>query len=246
MTEKLKKYWKFISEDIWDVELTSLTLQKRWGVKSLRVLHLVFKGFKEDKCPLHASALTFNSLMAVMPVLALSLALARVFGGADLAERQVRKVVYEITSRLEVTANVDETGESFPKPPVALAPPAEDGVWTTAEIADELNKAVDAGFSQMEQINFAALGSVGLAFLLWMVIVVLGKVEDSFNTVWGVARGRPYHRKIIDYLFMVIILPLLITMAASFSIAELAAKFLHGSLATDIDAVTKTGMWRNL
>jgi len=239
MRDRLAKLWKFVSEDIWDVELTSLTRMKRFGIKSLRVAHLVFRGFKQDECPLHASALTFNTLMAIVPILALSLSLARVFGGDDLAQRQMRKVVGEITGRLEVSATTNALPESAVKD-------AEDVGWTSDQIATELNNAVDAGFRQVEQINFAALGSVGLVLLLWMVVAVLGKVEGSFNTVWGVTKGRPLYRKITDYLFMVIVLPFLITMAASFSIAEFVSTFLHGSLASWLTQFIGTTIWKNI
>lgn len=240
MKDRFHKFWKFVSEDIWDVELTSLSRMKRLWIKSLRVSHLVFKGFKEDKCPLHASALTFNTLMAIVPILALSLALARVFGGDDLAERQLKKVVGELTGRLELheSAGVVTDGKAVVH--------EENGVWSSAEITEKLNNAVDAGFRQVEMINFAALGGAGLVLLLWMVVVVLGKVEESFNTVWGVKRGRPIYRKITDYLFMVIILPFLITMAASFSIAELVSTFLHGSLASGFTQFIGTTIWKNL
>ncbi len=243
MKDRLKIFWKFVREDIWDIELTSLTKLKRLGVKSLRVVHLVFKGFKDDECPLHASALTFNSLMAIVPILALSLSLARVFGGAELAETQLKQVVGEITSRLEVRGNTNNMAAVKAE---GVDVVVDDGVWTPSEIASELNKAVDLGFRQVEKVNFTALGSAGLILLLWMVIVVLSKVEGSFNTVWGVTQGRPFFRKITDYLFMVIVMPFLISMLASFFLAELAVRFTSIPLASEMAGLISTKIWKNL
>lgn len=249
MNKRVDQTWKFVSEDIWDIELTSLTKLKRWGVQSLRVVNLVVRGFREDECPLHASALTFNTLMAIVPILALSLSLARVFGGAELAETQLREVVGELTQRLEISAPGSVNSEAPVDGDVAAVKKVlnkDDGVWTPDEIALELNNALDAGFRQVKQINFAALGSLGLVLLLWMVIAVLGRVESSFNTVWGVAQGRPMFRKITDYLFMVIILPFLITMAASFSIAEMAAHFLQDPWASYVRSFIDSGLFKGL
>ena len=49
MKDLLVRLWKYVSEDIWDVELTSLSGMKRLGIKSLRVVHLVFRGFKQGR-----------------------------------------------------------------------------------------------------------------------------------------------------------------------------------------------------
>lgn len=248
MKNRMLKIWKFINEDVWDIELTSLNDLHRWGVQSLRVVYLVIKGFKEDQCFLHASSLTFNTLMAIVPILALSLSLARVFGGAELAETQLRGMVSELTQRVEsggavtneLTVTVSMQGQAAERTTTV-----EDGVWTPSAIAEELNNALDAGFRQVEKINFAALGGMGLILLLWMVVAVLGNVEDSFNTVWGVVKGRPIIRKITDYLFMVIVLPFLITMAASFSIAELAARFLQDPWASYVETLVGSGLFKN-
>ena len=97
---RLRRGWRFLTEDIWDVELSSLSFIHRAGVKAVRVTQLVFRGFKEDQCPLHASALTFSTLMSIVPVLAVSLALARGFGAGDKAEEWFKGKVSEFTSEL--------------------------------------------------------------------------------------------------------------------------------------------------
>lgn len=70
----------FIQQDLWDLEPTSLTKMRAIGLKFLRVCMLVIKGFKEDKCPLHAAALTFTSVMALVPFLVILFAIAKGVG----------------------------------------------------------------------------------------------------------------------------------------------------------------------
>ena len=95
--DNLKWIWKFASEDVWDVEVTSLSALRAMGVRSVRVVTLVFKGFKEDECSMHAASLTFSSLMAIVPVLALCLSMARGFGGADTAKNWIQDSVQNWT-----------------------------------------------------------------------------------------------------------------------------------------------------
>ena len=159
MTKRLREKWrfvrKFMSSDVWDIELSSLTALRRLGVKSARVLHLVFKGFKEDNCPLHASALTFNTLMAIVPILALSLALARVFGGAALAEDRLRGVVSDFTSQFGTQEVRPADPDSIQvKPDTQLNGSAKD-VMAPEELAEKLNQMLDQGFKQVNDINFS-------------------------------------------------------------------------------------------
>jgi membrane protein len=87
--------WRFVSEGIWDVELSSLSRMRRLGVNTIRIIHLVYRGFIENECPLHASALTYSSLMAIVPILALALALLR---GLDAADRLEMKILESVTA----------------------------------------------------------------------------------------------------------------------------------------------------
>jgi len=78
-----------MSEGIWEIELHSLSLLKRLGIKFVRIVFLVFKGFQDNECPLHAASLTYSSLMAIVPILALGLALLRGLGAGDWAEQHI-------------------------------------------------------------------------------------------------------------------------------------------------------------
>ncbi len=239
-----KSVWQFMKEGVWDAEITTMPVLPRLGIKIVRVIHLVIKGFREDECPLHSSALTFNTLLAIVPILALSLALARVFGGAELAQERIQGMVSEFTARFEVTVPMEE-GVNEPVSVESAEVDISDSVWGPKKLAEELHGIVNAGFRQVEQINFAELGGVGLILLIWMVVAVLGRVEASFNRVWGVTCGRPLLRKFTDYLFMVIILPFLITMASALPVVDLVSSF-NASTAEGIKSVLGSRFLNNV
>lgn len=83
-----KKAAKFATQDVWDVELSAARGAHRALVRSVRVVALVARGFRHDECVLRASSLTFMTLLAIVPVLALSLSLAKgVMDGEELRQR---------------------------------------------------------------------------------------------------------------------------------------------------------------
>ncbi|MDP2989638.1 MAG: YhjD/YihY/BrkB family envelope integrity protein, partial [Kiritimatiellota bacterium] len=84
-----QRAWHFMSEGIWEIEMHSLSRLKRLGINFVRVVFLVLKGFRDNECPLHAASLTYSSLMAIVPILALALALLRGLGAGDWAEQRI-------------------------------------------------------------------------------------------------------------------------------------------------------------
>lgn len=78
------RYWKmavrFIKADIWRIRTSSLTPPKSWLVRHLRVILLACRGFYADRCSLRASALTFFTLLSMVPVAAMVFGVAKGFG----------------------------------------------------------------------------------------------------------------------------------------------------------------------
>ena len=67
--------------------------------------------------------------------------------------------------------------------------------------------------SYVENVNAAALGSAGGAFLLITVISTMGTIEQALNTIFDVPESRSYFRKFSDYLSVLFTVPLLIVAA---------------------------------
>ncbi len=77
---KIGQFKTFIQKELWDLEPSSLPKIRAAGLKFLRVCILVGKGFKEDKCSIHASSLTFTTVMSMVPLLVILFAIAKGFG----------------------------------------------------------------------------------------------------------------------------------------------------------------------
>ena len=243
-----RRIWRFITEDVWDIELSSLSAIRRAGVKTMRVILLVVKGFREDQCPLRASALTFSTLMSLVPVLAVSLALARGFGAGDRVVDQMKSALGKWTESFEgVTVEADPLVEPDAAAGTIAGDEAVEGGEPQAKLTKEqIDDLVAMILDSVSNVNFTALGGVGLATLLLTVVLVLGGVESSFNKVWGVTAGRPLYRKFFDYLGVLIVLPILGVAASSLPVAQVASKYVDESTANVIKSVLGAGGLQNL
>jgi membrane protein len=75
----LNKIYNFINKEIWHVKLANLPKWKAFGIRFLRILLLTLRGFTKSQIQQGASALTYYSLLAIVPVLALLIGVARAF-----------------------------------------------------------------------------------------------------------------------------------------------------------------------
>jgi membrane protein len=87
----ISKIIQFVTADIWRIRARNLPMARSLLVKSLRIIILSLQGFVEDKGHLRASALTFYSLLSVVPVLAMLFGLAKGFGFEKALEAQLLK-----------------------------------------------------------------------------------------------------------------------------------------------------------
>jgi membrane protein len=71
---------KRINDLIWHTPLSEISKWKTFVYKQMRIILLAARGFSNDKVNLRASALTFYSLLTVIPVAAIAFAIAKGFG----------------------------------------------------------------------------------------------------------------------------------------------------------------------
>ena len=83
---------RFLQNDLWTTELEPRTWAAR-GLSSLQFIAMVSEGFVRDRLLLRASALTYFTVLSMIPLLAVALAIVGAVGvRADLAEPVVRQL----------------------------------------------------------------------------------------------------------------------------------------------------------
>ena len=85
----IPKIINFLKTDIWRIRLKNLSRTKSFLIKQLRTIILSLRGFGEDKCILRASALTFYSLLSIIPMAAMAFGIAKGFGFEKILEQQL-------------------------------------------------------------------------------------------------------------------------------------------------------------
>ncbi len=106
----IKEIVKYIQQDIWRFRTKTLGGLRGLLLRTLRILTLSFREFSTDQCSLRASALTFFSLLSIVPVLAMSFGLAKGFGLEKLLRE---KLVESLAGQRDVLAQAITFAENL-------------------------------------------------------------------------------------------------------------------------------------
>lgn len=79
----------FLKRDIWRIYSASLPARQSFLLRQLRIIMLAFRGFDEDKCGLRASALTFYTLLSIVPAVAMAFGVAKGFALEKMLEKEL-------------------------------------------------------------------------------------------------------------------------------------------------------------
>ena len=185
------KFYEYTVSGVWS------DTRRSWWVNVLKTISLSLRSFFNSDLQMRASALTYQTVLAIVPALALIFAIGRGFGFQNLLQTQ-------LFNFLPAQRRALETAFTF----------------------------VDSYLKQSSEGIFVG---IGILFLLWTLISLISTVEDSFNKIWGVARGRSLWRKITDYTAIFLILPVLMICASGINVFMSTAlqNFIHIKFLTE-------------
>ncbi len=89
LLELKAKTINFVNTDIWRIRKKDFPRIKYFFIKQLRIFLLATRRFGQDQCPLRASALTFYSILSIVPVVAMAFGIAKGFGFQEILERRL-------------------------------------------------------------------------------------------------------------------------------------------------------------
>ncbi|HAL45962.1 MAG: ribonuclease BN [Planctomycetes bacterium GWF2_42_9] len=88
----ISKWMKFLKIDLWRMRERDLPPKKSIIIRFVRIIVLAFRGFNENNCLFRASALTFYTLLSIVPIIALMFAIAKGFGLQEHLVSQLNKI----------------------------------------------------------------------------------------------------------------------------------------------------------
>ena len=100
---------KRINDTIWHTPLNEISKGKTFLIKQMRIMVLAARGFSNDNVQLRASALTFYSLLSIIPIIAIAFAIAK---GFNLDKTLENLIVDEFQSQQQVLTFLLETSKS--------------------------------------------------------------------------------------------------------------------------------------
>lgn len=219
------RVYRLLSEDIWRLESGELSLTQRILRRTGRLSFLTVSGFLGDRCTVRASALTFVTVLSLVPLLAFSFAAMKGLGFyQQLSDEVIKPGIERMLPHEKPAPSAEMPGVELP---AAEAPDAAAGAEPTApaDLPSPLRDAIDKLLTLVEETNFLALQFIGLIVVVWAVLKLLGTIEDSFNDIWGVRRARSFVRKVTDYLSIVVIAPMFLLVAVGVTSAAKTSAF---------------------
>ncbi|HNQ90955.1 MAG TPA: YhjD/YihY/BrkB family envelope integrity protein [Verrucomicrobiota bacterium] len=163
---------------------------------------LVFRSYVRNRCPLRASGLAYASLLAMVPMLAVVLSVS-----SSLLRRQGEEPIYRFIDTMVERLTPSVQGPMLPgfrghslsdaavTNGLAGGEPGLDRMQyedTRREVARQIHEFVG-------NIRSGTLGVTSMVALLFVAIGMLSRIEDTFNDIWGVARGRSWFTRIVQY-----------------------------------------------
>ena len=77
----------------------------------------------------------------------------------------------------------------------------------------------------VENVKVGALGGISLAFFIYTAVSMVQKIEESFNYVWHVAKRMNFARRMVEYLVVLSVGPVLVIIAIGM-IASLKSNYI--------------------
>ncbi|HRI86825.1 MAG TPA: YhjD/YihY/BrkB family envelope integrity protein [Candidatus Hydrogenedentes bacterium] len=220
MFEALDRGRRFVAHDVWYIGRPGEEVPHGLIIKQVRVLILLVRNLLQGAFLMRAAALTFTSLLSIVPCIAilfiiiqkLNLGVYAVGLVLDVAPREATAVQAPIA--LPATDQNEEVIRAFLR-------------WVFADVSvnSEELKNVN-GVQQMDDpiesmLRFArslaapdqansgtVIGLVG--FVLVTVFGMMWNIESAFNAIWGVRRTRSWVRIFSDYVVILLFLPFVI------------------------------------
>jgi membrane protein len=183
---------------------------------------LVVRHFVRNRCLIRASALAYTTLLALIPLLAVIISVSTSLL-KTVPEDKFYDAIASIAPPAALTSKTVSTNANFAvivetnfvaaeistNTGAATNLPATSAHETVRqELAAQLR-----GFVQNTQ--GPALGVTGMVAFVCIAIMMLSRIEETFNDIWGVARGRGWLTRVVLYWTAITLGPLLLLTATS-------------------------------
>ncbi len=146
MLNKLKIFFK---EEVWSNDLTSTSRRRTFLIRQVRIYILAFKGFFEDRAAVRAGALTYFTMLSIVPVFAIILFIARNFGFEERLLEMIHNNMHGQEAVMEWLVNMVDNLLQQTKGGIMLGVGGVILFWSVLQVLNN----VEASFNDIWQIR---------------------------------------------------------------------------------------------
>lgn len=197
MQSRLTLLWRRLvllyHKEIWQTAYLRDRSLKGRSFALLRIISITITGLAETRATSRAAALSFSTLLGLAPLIGIAVLVAGFAVGSNntaLVTDKLNELIkfiapqvshYEENPEARATI-VAGSSDSKEKPKIAVNP----------ALVNFINNSIDATRSSTG-------GVVSTLSLLVIVLLLFTSVEQVFNDIWGVRRGRSWLVRIVSY-----------------------------------------------
>jgi membrane protein len=172
---------------------------------------LVGRFYWRNRCHVRASALAYTTLMALVPLLAVSLTVASlVFDPtSETSRKKLTGIIERFVDNVAPSLGLSDAEIQGPMPADA------DASETTTEASARRATVADNILGFVSRIHFGTIGVTAMLGLIFVAISLLRTIEAAFNDIWGVAIGRGWFESIILYWAAISLGPIIMLVATT-------------------------------
>ncbi|ALO46632.1 YihY/virulence factor BrkB family protein [Pseudohongiella spirulinae] len=161
---------------LWRDDATSNPWWRRTGMQALRIAYAIVRDMAEGHLSLRAMSLVYYTVIAFVPLLALTFAVLKGLGVHNAMEPMLLGLLEPFMGEYstDITSNV---------------------------------------VNFVDNVRVDVLSVVSLGVLLYTVLTMMQRIELTFNYIWSVSQARSLANRVSEYLFAVIVSPLLILLS---------------------------------
>jgi membrane protein len=205
--EAFVRWRRFVTHDIWYIGRPGEEIPEGFVIKQIRVLILLVKNLVEDELLLRAAALTFTTMLSIVPVLAIMLYIIQQFDlGTEIGRwlQSWSESAASAVTRSDADQQIrDVLGLVVPG---VVTDPTQ-GTEATQTFQDPIAWLFDTAERSADP---RAIGLAGLFFILTTVFGLMWNIESAFNAIWGLRATRSWFRMFSDYMMIMLLLPFLV------------------------------------
>ena len=185
MKEKIAYIWKFLTEDIWRITEDEVTRKRFSLYKVIKTIYLTADRFTTNRITERASALTYSTLLAIVPMLAILFSIARGFGFENLVTGQLNEIFGGVNETTETIMGFVDSYLKHSKSGIFIGIGLVMLLWTVLSLTTN----IEANFNYIWQVKkqrsiYRKITDYFSMFLLLpMLLILSGGVSIFTSTV---------------------------------------------------------------